>query len=39
MFTVGLSNSNADGVAIVVGASSSVSLTIVEDESKYTYIS
>ena len=35
VFTVGLSDSNSDGVVIVVGAASSVSLTIVEDESKY----
>ena len=38
VFTVGLSNNNTDGVVIVVGASSSVALTIVEDESKYILI-
>ena len=35
VFTVGLSDSNPDGVVLVVGAASSVSLTIIEDESKY----
>ena len=37
VFTVGLSDSNSDGVVIVVGAASSVSLTIIEDESKYLH--